>query len=128
MKELAKKQRLRKILYSVPILLVLIVPTFFLAKGALGILTKERENSRKVEELKLLTGELNERQNSLRNSITGLQTEEGIESEIRSRFNVAKSGELVAIIIENELPATSTEPTGFERLRKSLEFIKNLWW
>jgi len=128
MKELAKKQRLRKILYSVPILLVLIVPTFFLAKGALGILRKERENSRKVEELKLLTGELNERQDSLRNSIAGLQTEEGIESEIRSRFNVAKSGELVAIIIENELPATSTEPTGFERLRKSLEFIKNLWW
>lgn len=127
MRELERKQKIRKFIYSAPLLFLLLIPTFFLSRGAFGILKKEMDNSKRVEELKLLTRDLNDRQDMLRESIENLKTSEGIDAEIRNRFNVAKTNEMMAIIVENEMVGTSTAISSFDKLKNKFQALKSLW-
>ena len=108
MKELQRKQSMKRLLYSVPSLICLSVIVFFLAKGAAGVMLKERESSGVVSDLeaKALAGE--ERQKELEASIERLKTEKGIMEEIKDKFSVTREGEHVAIIIDERRAATST--------------------
>lgn len=108
MKELQRKQYIKRVLYSIPSLCLLALVSFFLAKGALGVLVKERESSKVVRglEAKALAGE--RRQGELDASIERLGTEEGIVEEIKNKFSVTRQGEHVAIIVDERSAATST--------------------
>ena len=71
---------------------------------------KKKENAEKAlvrmeEERK----ELENRKIFLENSLSRLETEEGIKFEIRKKLNVAQAGENVAIIIDTQ--STTSAPT-----------------
>ncbi len=53
--------------------------------------------------------ELGERQKYLGGYLDRLSTKEGIEFEVRKKFNVAEAGESVAIIVEEEVAPNDTE-------------------
>lgn len=105
MYEFQQKRKVRQIIYSKWSLLFLAVIVILLAKGNWGVIRKElgsRQNLNNVEKELLL---VKEKETELRSNIYKLNTPEGVESEIRSRFSVKKPGEEVVLIVE---PSNST--------------------
>lgn len=110
MRELENKQRLRRRIYSIPALMVLLFITGAMIRGAYSILKTERITAREVAMMKESVETLTFRKDSLEGSIDRLQTEDGIEEEIKSKFNVARAGEKVAIIVDPPEPKATTTP------------------
>ena len=120
MKELQRKQKTRRILYSFPSLVVVFIIAVLLARGAVGILAKERESSARLADLKEKSTNLTLREQELKEGVAHLQTEEGVRDEIRDRFSVTEEGEYVAIIVDEKKVSTTTEDV-------ELSWYKKLW-
>ncbi|MBX4199166.1 septum formation initiator family protein [Candidatus Parcubacteria bacterium] len=106
MRELQKRQQLKRRLYSLPALGALFILTLALGKGAYDLVVKERQSARDSKLLAEKVATLTEREATLKAEIDRLRTDAGIEEEIKGKFNVAGAGEHVAIIVDR--PDTST--------------------
>ena len=100
MSDFVRKKKKQRILYSRPILLALVVAVIFVAKGAWGIYKKERDTRENFRAALMELENAKNRESVLKNQLEKLNTESGVEKEIRDRFNVVKEGENVAIIVE----------------------------
>ena len=108
--------KLKKIVYSWPILILLLIIVLLIGKSVWGVYKSEKISS----DNKLLSEkkyeELEERSKLISSEIEMLKTEKGIETEIRDKFRVAKEGEQLAIIInsgENLEDKTAIKEEGF---------------
>ncbi len=120
MKELQKKQKIRRIMYSIPSLILLSIIAFLLAKGAVGVMDKKRDSSELSRNLSEEAVALTLREQQLKEEVARLQTEEGVEDEIRERFSVTQEGEFVAVIVDSRNVSTSTDTS-------MLPWYKRLW-
>lgn len=120
MKELQRKQKIRQIIYSFPALIILTIITFFLVKGAIKVMDKEWESSKRVKDLEGKVATLILREQKLREGIGRLETEEGIKEEIKERFNVTAEGEHVAVIVDRKEVSSSTDLS-------ALPWYKRFW-
>ncbi len=127
MRELQRKQKIKRILYSIPSLILFAVLCFFLVKGVIGIMGKERESRERVRELEDRAEMLVSRESELEGEIARLQTEEGIKEEIKEKFSVTHDGEYVAIIVDEKGKSTTTSTSTVEWLKNSWQKVKNLW-
>ncbi|MSR87975.1 MAG: hypothetical protein EXS69_02325 [Candidatus Zambryskibacteria bacterium] len=109
MRELQRKQKIRQLLYSWPSLVLIGIITYFLVKGAIGIMQVERDSAGRVKELEKESFELSIREQKLALDINKLKTEQGIVEEIKEKFSVTRDGEYVAIIVDSRNRATSTD-------------------
>jgi len=118
-----EKRKLKQLLYSKVTLVVLLLVAVALIASVWGVYQKERETRIKragrAEELKELEG----RAASLESEIDRLSTKRGIEEEIRGKFEVAKEGEEVIVIVD--APEDKSEQT--QKKRESL-WSKFLSW
>lgn len=90
---------------------VLVIIIFFLSRAIWNIYQKNslaREN-KNAYETKLL--KLEERYNSLSADLLRLQTEQGLEEEIRSKFQVAKPGEHTIVFFDKKIDNDDKKPT-----------------
>jgi cell division protein FtsB len=112
MRELQQKQKMKKRLYSLPALAALLVVTVLILHGTYGVLKKQRESAMHVKELEAKVEALSNRQAELKTDISKLQTDEGIDTEIKTKFSVTREGEHVAVIVdpkdESDDSATTT--------------------
>jgi cell division protein FtsB len=115
MKELRDKQKFKKTLYSLPVLLLAALLVVFLGRGAGSVLMKERESARTLEVLTEKNEALKERHEELKQDVAKLHTEEGIAEEIRSKFNVTRPGEHLAIVVGAEVRAATATPSALTR-------------
>lgn len=116
MHDFQRKKKIKKILYSPIVLLLLSIIFVIVLRGVWSVYKKSQISSENLEREKIELSKLIERQKNLANSIDYLKTEQGIEDEIRTKFRVVKEGEHVAVIIKEEIPTTSTKlatTTGF---------------
>lgn len=120
MKELQRKQKIRRIIYSIPALVALLILAFFLARGALKVLNKEWESSARLKNLAEKAAVITLREQELKGDIARLQTEEGVKDEIKGRFNVIQEGEHVAVIVDDRGTSSSTDIS-------TLSWYKKLW-
>ena len=120
MKELQRKQKLRKMLYSTPSFILIFIISFILAKGAIGMVIKEYKSASRIKELEGMTAGLTLREQELKVEVGRLKTEEGLKEEIRERFNVTEEGESMAIIVEDNRRSSSTDDLG-------QSWYKRLW-
>ncbi|MBX4206221.1 septum formation initiator family protein [Candidatus Parcubacteria bacterium] len=127
MKELRDKQKFKNALYSFPSLAILVVLAFLLARGAAGIVVKERESARTLEALQASNASLTARQESLEEDVARLRTDEGIVEEIRSKFNVTRPGEHLAIVVLEKSKATSTGAGAFAGWKRGWAWLVGLW-
>ena len=128
MDELQRKQQFKRLLYSFPSLCLLAILTFFLAKGALGVVGKERESAQRISMLEAKALALNGRKTELEDGIEKLQTEEGITEEIKNKFSVERPGEYVAIIVDERQKASSTVVVDDKNtLNNWWKKVKSLW-
>lgn len=65
-----------------------------------GIKLKDTEENRRVAEIKV--DELKQKKESYLQKLNDLNTEKGIEEDIREKFSVAKEGEKVIVIVDEE--------------------------
>jgi len=120
MKEFQRKQKVRRIIYSIPSLVVLLVITFFLVKGALKVMDKGWESSKRSRDLEERAAALVLREQQLNQGIARLQTEEGVKDEIKGKFSVTQEGEHVAVIVDDGEVSSSTAGS-------KLVWYKRLW-
>jgi cell division protein FtsB len=113
MLEYQRKQKVKNILYSKASILILIVFLGFLAKGAWGMYGKMKASSEARETTARELKNVSDRKNSVTKEIGSLKTKEGMESEIRSKFNVAMPGEQVLILIKGEEAPQEIKEEGF---------------
>ena len=106
--EFADKQRIRRICYSKVTIAILIILVLMMIPGVYGIYTKVSESSkgRKTAEHELV--DLQIREKMLLEKVERGGTERGQEEQIREKFNVAKEGESVIILVEKPVPASTT--------------------
>ncbi len=101
MSRLKSKNKIKRVVYSWPVLIVLLILVLLTAKGVWGVY-KSREisyNNKITSEEEY--NELQDRSSSMISEIEMLETEKGIETEIRDKFRVVKEGEQLAVIINS---------------------------
>ena len=118
-----EQRKIRQWLYSWPSLFVLAVLCILLIPGVFEVYQQERETRvNKNQQLSHLE-ELIEREEALQEEIDRLNTERGVEEEIRQKFEVAKEGERVIVIVDTpEVSSAEDRSQGIEFLR----IFKNL--
>ena len=106
--EFSDKQRIRRFCYSKVTITILIFFVIMLIPGVYGIYTKVSESSkdRKAAERELV--DLEAREKMLLEKVERGQTERGQEEQIREKFNVAKEGESVIVLVEKPVATSGT--------------------
>ncbi len=102
MEYLKQKQVLRRRLYGKTVKIVLLVVIAFLIKPTWNIYKKSQESEQNLARAKEELAELEKREKELSAVLKSLQSEEGIDEEIREKFGVAKPGESVVVIVEEK--------------------------
>ena len=95
-----EKRRMGNLVYSKISLFFLLVIIFLLAYTIWGVYQKERETQIKKTQRAQVLIEIEERERVLEEEIERLSTERGVEQEIRSKFDVARAGEQVLVIVD----------------------------
>lgn len=115
------KKRLRKILYSRPMIAALFVVFIFLAHAAWDMYKKESLAERKRAEAERELLALEERKAMLQEKIERLKTPEGVEEEIREKFGLAKKGEEVVVLVDEDKKKSENSDNS------ALDSVKR-WW
>ena len=97
-----EKRKIKAILFSRVTLILLLIPIVFLGLSVFDLFQKEREVSKRRIEREGELHRLHERAAVLEANVEMLESDRGIEAEIRDRYDVAKEGETVVVIIEHE--------------------------
>lgn len=114
-----EKRKIKAILFSRITLVVLLVPIVFLGFSVFDLLQKEREVSKRRIEREGELHRLHERAAVLEAKVEMLKSDRGIEAEIRDRYDVAKEGETVVVILEKEVPTKSPDDSVGKRDKDS---------
>lgn len=102
--EFHEKRKIKKILFSRGVLLLLFVLTTCMAYGAFSAYQKKEVASDRRSELTAELAVLEQRASELENDIEMLEDPRGIEAELRSRYEVGREGEEMIVLIEDEMP------------------------
>jgi cell division protein FtsB len=117
MLEFQQKRNIKNILYSKFSLVILFLLIIFLAHSTYGIYIKSKLSTEGYDKVKNQYEDLNNRKIALESEIDRLNSDIGIEEELRSKFNVAKPGETVVVVVDDK----NTE----QDLEKNLD--NNFW-
>lgn len=126
MKEFKKRRQFKKKLYSKFVIILLILIIILLARGTWGVFQKSRQSKNKLEISQDRIIELNKRQEAIISKIEILKSDSGVEEEIRTKYDVAREGEHVIVIVQEdeELPEPKKE-TGLKGLWRKMTSIFN---
>ena len=111
MNDFQRKRKIRKILYSRGVLFCLFLLLLLVSKATWSLYDKERESRKNLDRVEADLLALSLREEQLKKDITRLRTPEGIESEIREQFQVARPGESMVVLVEDtkESPEQTVE-------------------
>lgn len=126
MSEFQKQKNDKNIWHSPIILFVMIVIILIFAYNMIDILEKVRETSKKKSFVNQQVNQLKEREEILNKNIEKLNTEQGIEEEIREKYQLVKKGEKMVVIIDSENNIENKYIKDTEKKTFS-NFIKNLF-
>ncbi len=102
MRSFQEKRRFKRLAYSKPSIVVLIIITIIVGRSVFSLISKNFKSASArntaVRELR----ELEERKTAREADLARLSTERGLEEEFRTKYNLAKPGESALIIIEEE--------------------------
>lgn len=123
MKEFQERNKQKK--RSKLVLLFMLVLVVFLARGSMSTYFKERESRIEVDRVMKEKQDLEKRYAVMSEQSEALKSDIGIESEIRSKFDVAKEGEGVIVIVEKDAPIIEADKRGV--LRKFWDGVRGVF-
>ena len=100
MREFQEKRKFKKIVYSVWLQAILGIIFLALVFSAVKVYKKSRISVQKFQEIKEERAGLEKRNAELAAEAARLESESGREGEIRTRFDVAKPGEKIIVIVD----------------------------
>ena len=100
MREFQEKRKFKKIVYSVWLQAILGIIFLTLVFSAVKVYKKSRISVQKFQEIKEEMAGLEKRNAELAAEAARLESESGREGEIRKRFDVAKPGEKILVIVD----------------------------
>ena len=112
MREFQEKKKIKRRIYSKTTVIILIIVLLLFAQGTWRIYLKEKESRQNLERVESQLSTLTERKDTLTAQIERLNTEQGKEDEIRSKFQVSKPGEQVLVIVDKDSTPTTTPKVG----------------
>lgn len=102
MLDFKEKRKMKTILYSRVTIVLLGIFLAFLLHSVWGVYQKAKVAYESKSRVDADFSELKDREGALLHSIESLKTDRGIESEIRGKFGVVKSGEEVVVIVDSD--------------------------
>ena len=100
MREFQEKRKFKKLIYSGWLQIFLGIVLLALIFPTVKVYKKSRISADKAEEIKEEMAKLEKRNAELAAEATRLESESGEEGEIRKRFDVAKPGEKILVIVD----------------------------
>jgi cell division protein FtsB len=104
-----QKNKIRKFLYSRPVVAIVVIIAVYSLYSTWSIYQKMLHSRQAMEQSQKELLTLATQNDSLDSTISELQTNAGVEKEIRSKFGVAKPGENMAVIVQDS--GTSSQST-----------------
>ncbi|MEI6528675.1 MAG: septum formation initiator family protein [bacterium] len=101
MLEFQEKRKIRKMMYSKPALIVLFIAIVFLLKEVYDIYQKQQISRQNYDRVATSVESLKSREKMLTSELDRLSTNQGVEAEIREKFNVVKPGEEIIMVINS---------------------------
>ncbi len=118
MKEFQHNNEVKRKIYPKWMLLVLLVIIILVFRGLISISIRQSNSREEMNLVEAKKAELQKRYTDLSGEVKDLNTDEGLEKEIRSKFDVVKPGESVIMVVDKDVPAPIPEDTSI---------IKKLW-
>ncbi len=127
MSRLKNKNKFKKIFYSWPVFVLLLVIVLLVANGVWGVGKSERTSCGKKDSSEERYDKLEDKSDNLLSEIESLKTEKGRESEIRDKFRVVKEGEQLAIILKSvdDPECEVVEENDGNLWKKILDFLRD---
>ena len=120
MKEFQKKQKIERKIYSKTTVIILVVVVAWLAWSVWGAAGNKWQSHKSRSEAEERLADLKAEYGELTAEAEWLKTSQGMEEEIRERFDVARSGEKLVILVDAKPIATSSET-------EKHSFWENIW-
>jgi len=114
------KKKKNNFLYSLPVVIVLFFLIVVSGRATMSAFEKYSDSRGKRLEAERELSEIDARYDDLQKKVDYLETDKGVEDAIRTKFNVAKDGEKVFVIVDNSKSSST----------KSVEnkgFFSNIW-
>lgn len=108
MLDFQQKWKFKSFMYSKGMRIFLAVVALYSLFSAYTVYQKKRQSDIDTHEAELRLLALSAKETALLQEIDHLQTDEGLEAEIRSKYSVAKEKEQVVVLVEEE-PTTTVE-------------------
>ena len=102
------RDRLSRLLLSPLAIIVTFAVCLLIARSTWEVYKKERHASDRAADEERSRDELLAQKQRLLSDIARLGSRRGVEEELRTKYDVAKPGERVIIVVENEAVATTT--------------------
>ncbi|NBD73532.1 hypothetical protein GVX82_00625 [Patescibacteria group bacterium] len=124
MLEFFERRRLRRVLYSYPVIGLVGIVAVLMLLPAWSAYSKMHATAEKREEAAAELAHLSAREEALAEEIERLSSERGVEEELRRKFEVGHEGEELIVIVglertEPVAPAPEPEPTWRDRVREA---------
>jgi cell division protein FtsB len=119
MNEFKRRQRVKRIIYSRAIFILLVIVCLFFAHAVWGIFWKYHASVEDERQLQAKLASLTRQESSLASSTEALQSPGGIEYALQEKFGAVKSGEKEIVFIDT---ATSSPPSSAHE-----GFFARLW-
>lgn len=119
MKHFQEKHSFRKVLESKPVLILLFLLLLFFIWNMLSFWEKRNETQKKLDIVEKRVSELRDSEAKLNTDIDSLNTEKGIESNIREKYGLVKEGEQLIVVVDdpNFVPVTEEKQTFFTKIK-----------
>jgi cell division protein FtsB len=112
MRDFQGRRKWHRILRSDVFSFILLIATILLLKSVWGVYNKDSVARINMQEAEVTLANLQKKKAGLEKEIAKLNTERGVEEELRRRFQVVKPGEQVLMIVdknENKAPVAMKE-------------------
>ena len=105
MREFQEKHKMKRRIYSKTSLFILFCILVLTARGVLGVYAKESASRADLARVNAEKAQLQARAANIETDSSRISTPEGVEAEIRTKFDVAKKDEGVIVIVDrNDAP------------------------
>ena len=122
MKEFQEKRKFKKIIYSGWLQIFLGVVLLAVIFSTAKVYKKSRTRAVKFEEIKEEITRLEKRNAELETDVARMESESGQEGEIRKRFDVAKPGEKILVIVDK-----NSEDVKINDEENKVGFFSRVW-
>ncbi len=123
MLDFQQKRKVRSVAYSRVTLVILGVLVLLSIRSVWMVYQKQRESEGLERLAQGQVSELTARKGELEAEVARLQTSQGVDAEIRSKFNVAKPDENMVIVVDDSSSTTQATTTQKSLWQKFLDLF-----